>query len=434
MNYSRRSFVRNLSAALVAGGAMGAADGTPARTGAVRERALSLKVLQEKLSGRVMAGESSIIRTLAGITRLQGFVIDPEMNDLVVFGQVDPAWPALMLEDFGVALRNAFHRYNEQVGGVSYYSAPGCSIDPDSSAIERLASVSGQVANLIAQGQPETAKVRWLEACRAPQSVRLFGVPDSRFADICVVADYRMKSICDGSIDLEVDGFDSLAQRRASRVLADMRQDRRSSATGSSMNRFWFTPGEQRFKVDEGISMISESSVALATEQQLLTHRGDFADSGGFDAEATQWASDFTKHYLQIAVAEGSGIYHQLQQLFEHVAVAKLLAYEANRAMLPDVSVLLDRLNIPKANVPNELDGRGNLIPLRHVSETTRQVVTRTAALQLCGGVGIDIDVSDKTMTRGAPGLKTLHAHVVSARPTVGRLWWDLPANAAVEV
>ena len=241
-----------------------------------------------------------------------------------------------------------------------------------------------------------------------------------------------MKALCDGSLELDVEGFESLAKRRASRVFDEMQRGLGSKVPGSSMNRFWFTPGEQQFMVDEGISVIAGSSVALETEQQMLTAQGTMASTAGTDEEAEQWAEDFTERYRQIAETEGSGIYLQLHQLFDHVAIAKLLVRESNESGLPNIEVLLDGLRIPAAGVPSELEGRGNLIALRHTSETTRQILTRTASLQLCGGVGIQIDVTEERITRNAPGMHALRTVVVESRPGHNRLWWDVTDSRGI--
>ncbi len=433
MKISRRQLIRMASAATIAGGLLGPGCVAANRNRRVSSRALSLRVLQEKLEGGyAMAGERAAIRDLAGITRMRGFAVDHDRSDIVLFGSVDPDWPALKLEDFTVALRNAFYLYTETIGDTAFYSYPGCSIDPDAEFIARLESVNERVADLVASGREEMAKAVWLDACRSPQSVKIFGVPDSRFADICVVADYRMKALCDGSLELDVDGFESLARRRATRVYADMRHGRNSTVSGSSMNRFWFTPGAQRFKVDDGISVIDESSVALRTEREMLTAQGTIAGTGTVDADAEQWALDFTGLYGEIARAEGSGVYFQLQQLFDHVALAKLLVRESTRSGLPSISVLLQGLRIAKVGVPNELEGRGNLIPLRHVTETTHKILTRTASLQLCGGVGINVDITEENIAGNVPGMKSLRGNVVAARPEQNRLWWNLPDEPGV--
>ena len=150
MAISRRQFIREASTAMIAGSLFGSSGcfGGGAHGGSTR--ALSLRVLQEKLkSGRMMAGERSTIQNLVGITRLRGFAIDYESNDIVLFGSVDRSWPALRLEDLMVALRNAFHRYTEDIDGTTYYSYPGCSIDPDPVAMAQLENVSSQVVELV---------------------------------------------------------------------------------------------------------------------------------------------------------------------------------------------------------------------------------------------------------------------------------------------
>ncbi len=300
MSYTRRGFIRDATMAMLSGTTFlaGGSCSEPPATGA--RRALSLKVLQHKLANcTAMAGERSVIENLAGITRLQGYAVDTDTGDIVLFGNADPAWPALQLEDLVVALRNAFHYYAEYKENTVLYAYPGCSIDPDSAAVARLQAISGQVGGLVSSGDVAGAEELWIEACRSPQRVQIFGIPESRFANICINADYHMKALCDGEIELGLKNFDSLTRRRATRVLAELRSNTHSGEA-ASMNRFWFTPGRQRFQVDEGIALVVESSVALKTEQSVLMAQGNPVHKH-VDVEAETWARDFTRSFGDIA-------------------------------------------------------------------------------------------------------------------------------------
>ena len=309
MNYSRRRFIRETSLAMLGGSLCASQFAYSAKPTGGSTRALSLKVLQEKLS---IAGRTGYVpdavRNLGGITRLRGYVIDRKLNDIVLFGIADSEWPALQVDDFAVALRNAFHRYDRREGNTLYYSYPGCTIDPDPAVFAQLNGIGSRVGKLAAQGNIEEAKSIWNKVCRQAQAVGVFGVPDSRFAAVCVVADYRMKALCDGTLELGIDGFESLARRHAASALAKMRQGRTSFVNSNSIDRFWFTPGKLEFHLGQGISLIAELSVALKTEQEMLTSQGTISGTGKVNSDAAQWARDFTEQYCAIAAADSSDV------------------------------------------------------------------------------------------------------------------------------
>ena len=109
-----------------------------------------------------------------------------------VFGKVDTTSPDLYLEDFVIALRNAWWKYASLKGYTYYYSAPGCSIDPNPKTIQKLQQVGGKI--LSTSGEVESSLKQWHAICSQPQKVRVLGIPfDSRFAKVMVDADYYMK-------------------------------------------------------------------------------------------------------------------------------------------------------------------------------------------------------------------------------------------------
>ena len=98
----------------------------------VSDRAVSLRVLQQTLRQcRPRDDCSRALVGFAGLTRVTGYVVDRDNRDVIVVGEVEPGRPLLDLDDFVVALRNAWHRYVERKGHTIYYSAPSCSIDPE---------------------------------------------------------------------------------------------------------------------------------------------------------------------------------------------------------------------------------------------------------------------------------------------------------------
>ena len=68
------------------------------------------------------------------------------------------------------------------------------------------------------------------------------------------------------------------------------------------MNRFWFSPGENRYVDGDDTVLITECPVALKTEEELLDASGQrIQGTGQADPLAAAFAADFTARYTEIA-------------------------------------------------------------------------------------------------------------------------------------
>ncbi|MCP4367392.1 MAG: DUF1598 domain-containing protein [Deltaproteobacteria bacterium] len=106
-------------------------------------RAVSLKILQEKVKECMENGTcSDKVLHLSGITKVVGYTIDEKNHDLILIGKVDPNLPPLYLEDFIIALRNAWMKYAKIKDNVRVYEYPGCSIDLRDEVAQQLQQLS----------------------------------------------------------------------------------------------------------------------------------------------------------------------------------------------------------------------------------------------------------------------------------------------------
>ena len=157
---------------------------------------------------------------LAGLTRLDGFVLDPANRDVLLVGAVEKGKPALHAADFIVALRSAAFKY---VDSQRRYSYPGCSIDPDPQTMKKLLKLSGTLMS--GEDSDEMrAREAWDKTCQLPQEVRVVGLSHdsrARVAAVYVSADYDMKRIVD-STD-KVEGLSTPAEVELARVKADLK-------------------------------------------------------------------------------------------------------------------------------------------------------------------------------------------------------------------
>lgn len=159
------------------------------------------------------------LRFLGGMTKLQYVFVYPAERDLVIAGPAEPfdakdpfrplgkitGRPVLHLEDLVVALR-AF--------------GPGRRPDRLGCDIEVTKEIQERVGNKAKAVGPTAQIIGFRKACDqiaeagGPQPVKLFGLePDSRFAFVCVEADYRLKQLALGllpSPTAKVESYKSL--------------------------------------------------------------------------------------------------------------------------------------------------------------------------------------------------------------------------------
>jgi hypothetical protein len=354
-----------------------------AALGAEQYRAVSLKVLQERLRICVPAADcDDDVLTLCSLTQIDGYIIDEKNNDLILYGSVEPERPPLYTENLVVALRNKWNKYAKVVGNTIYYSDPACSIDPDSQTIQTLIALGEELSQ--AENEEAVAEVlkRWDTACVAPEAVSVFGVPfDSRFAGIMVQADYDMKRLASGIDSLPVEGFRSVSQVVLDEVREDLKNQRSPRLPGMMMNRFWFAPGENTYLADDSTVRLDRCDIVLLTEAEYFRQ-------GTLDPYAKQFAESFTRLYREVAAARP--IYFELESLFRFVALAAIM--ETNRVSTTiDLNYLLDEYPLPKTIVNPTLVGLPHQEHMEHRRDYDGGYEVFQSWLPMCGGVGIRI-------------------------------------------
>lgn len=391
-------------------------------------RAVSLKVLQERVRECMAKGECpKKILEFCGLKKINGFVIDEKNRDLILVGKVDTTSPPLYLEDFVIALRNAWWKYAPLRGNTYYYSAPGCSIDPNPETIQRLQRVGGRI--LSGSGEMETTLQKWNTTCGEPQRVRVLGIPfDSHFAKITVDADYYMKRLVNGSVSLGIGGFESLTDMTLNKAKEDVIQNRPISIPLSCLNRFWFFPGENTYVEDKGVVLIKRCQVKLLTEEEFLTKKGEVAGTGQANPLAQRFSENFTRKYSQIA--KKRQIYTELEGLFRVVALAKVMKYKgAPTDAGVNLDYLLDRCPIRRTHVNRTLPGLSHVKGFEHRRDFPGGYQIAKLRLPSCGGVAIDIRINKNDFMRDETGkLLQLKQSVLNARPSPDAHYWDFPA------
>jgi hypothetical protein len=277
-------------------------------------RKVSLNRLEQAIldHGNTMTDE---MRYLAGLLRVHYVFYYPETKDIVIAGPAE-GWvpdaagrivgigsgrPVVQLQDLVVALR-AFPT------GGSVTPQIGCSIDPTK---EGLASMQQFLrGNRPNPNQPEP----FVEALRNSlgfQLVSISGVsPRTRFAQVMVEADYRMKLIGIGLEKAPVKLISYVDRAKP----ADMNQN--------ALQRWFFVPNYQCVRqsedklamelVGDGVKLVGEDEVVMGSgERKTAAGRGSRASHG--------FVANFTEEYAKLA--ERSPVYAELRNLVD-LAVA----------------------------------------------------------------------------------------------------------------
>jgi tetratricopeptide (TPR) repeat protein len=243
-----------------------------------------------KTSGGRLDAMDAAARTLGGISRIYGYLIEPASGDVILIGGMVPGAPALRADDLVTGLRQVYRE------GI----VPMVSLDPDPTDVA------------------------------AGQKIRLVGVPaDSHFARVMVEADYEMKKIVFGASPIRAGTF------RSSAELSLDQMDKGGSIDGHS--RFWLTPvqpGPSDIQVSPGNQDgLFLGRVQLLTEALEMTSAG-LQGTGTTDPASEETARLFSANFQ--AIATQRPILRALEGLNDVVLLATVLRKAQVRGQVLD--------------------------------------------------------------------------------------------------
>ena len=402
---------------------------TPIVTGNGEIRAVSLNALQQKLKACLPnnACPPELLQ-FAGIKKMMGVIADEQNHDFVLFGQTDDNLPPLQLEDFVVALRNAWLKYASLKGDVYVYSNPGCSIDPNPEVMRQLERASD--FKISPSGDASQSISNWNQVCERPQAVRVLGIPfNTHFAQVMIKADYDMKRLVDGSDALDLPGLVSLMDMRIEEAKNESSQPLNAFTSGASLNRFWFYPGENVYEENEGIILIRKCPIKLLTEQMYSNGKNRTDGSGNVDPLANEFANGLTILYEK--VARTRSIYAELSGLFRLTALAKIM--KSRYAELGvDLSYLLDTYPVETTPIQKELPGRPSVREFQDSQEIRGGTRHIYRWFQSCGGVDIGIEADSAIFRKSAnERLLGFKQEVLGSRLAPDSAYWVLLEGSA---
>jgi hypothetical protein len=353
------------------------------------------------------------------LTRLDGFITDPVTRDVIVWGLSEHNQPELQFDDFVIALRASFGRYDQIRGNTRYRTPPLISIDPDPAVFKSLEQISvGDAAG----------KRRFNEVCATPQTVRVEGMPrNTRLAKVLVDADYRMKKVSQGTVTLPIaTPFQShheaqLAEWRAAATRGD-------NVARSWSTRYWFEAGrfnyqgsrETDMSLLDGDTVFFESAeVVLRDEDQRLAAQG-LAASSRINPLARAFSCAWTRRMEEIYRCEP--IWRDMHNMFRHVAVTRVMA---ERKALTRVDFgaefLLDRYAVTQVPMPAKLPGLGRVGGY----SVQNDVGILNYSTSVCGGIAIDFSQLPPPTT---PSVETraVASRIIARRPDRLAVSWSV--------
>jgi hypothetical protein len=366
-------------------------------------RMISLRGLEKKIAEHKAAGDQfpPELLYMAGLQRIEYVIVSPETNDLIIAGPGEgittnkqgqvvgsvSGMPPIHLEDFLVALRHV----NDARSGYGI----SVSIDPTEEGLQRVNRLMRQLDSR--NFGTETARA--LEEAGGPQQITLTGVPkESRFAQVLVSADYKMKRLAMG--------FEPAPEYLPS-ILAMAQSKNRMLRTSSP--RFWMETFYQP------VSVSSDKNVWKLNGQAIRTKTAE-EDSAGGDVQpsklAKSWADAMTENFEPLCNVQP--VFRELRNLFDVSVIAAIIAREK----------LLDRVNLDlPAIAGTEMVSTPNWnVPKSVPTQCSFARLAGALLITTSGGVTLD-SWAVAGITSLEPKLNGFADEVLVNRPD--RWWWN---------
>lgn len=286
---------------------------------------------------------------LGGLERISYVLVDPERKDIVLAGPADKGVidgqgnvvaaasgrPLMRLEDLVIAMASIDRARD---GGIR------CSIDPTPDGIAKLRNFLAAQGTM---GPDPNVVFRGMEQAVGMQVVSVGGVPsDSRFAQVLVAADYKLKRI---GMGLEPSGVREVPSY-VSMVPA--------GATTSALPRFWLEPKYEPLvrDPDELAWKFPGRSMKCLSESDAFDGKAVQRGNAPADALTAKWCERFSANYGELGAKHP--VFRDLDNCVDLAVVAALIhGRQLDARAGIDLSILKDpaKLGLAKYAVPSKV-------------------------------------------------------------------------------
>ncbi len=369
-------------------------------------RMISLKALNMQLQQAVEQNQPIPVEVqfMAGLQRIKYLIVDQEKKDIVIggpaeglvsdeFGNVvgsESGKPAVHLEDFLVALRSATEARTGQ--GISV------SMDPTPEGVRNLQALYANHN----QFSPEL--VDDIQIAMGEHIISLTGVPkDTRFSQVLVAADYRMKRLAMG-----------LAKSKARNMpsVIEMAAKARNKMTGAP--RMWMECNYQSMATDQSRKVweLRGQGVRALTENAFHNKDGQVVVSGKENKFAARWADRLTDRFDEITETET--IFGDLRNLMDLSVIAAVIEREglADKTGVDISTLLSDDVRLESRPVPTTLPTQCSFV----------NVAAKGYIVTASGGVQVD-SWSVAENSEVVSGTEKIGQIALASR--ADRWWWN---------
>jgi hypothetical protein len=367
-------------------------------------RMISLKALNQKVDQALQNNQPIPVEVqfMAGLQRIKYLIVDQANSDILIGGPAEglasdksgnvvgaqSGRPAIHLEDFLVALRSATQARTGQ--GISV------SLDPTPQGVQNLKKLYAAHQRF----SPEL--VDQIQEAMGEHIVSLTGIPkDTRFAQILVAADYRMKRLAMG-----------LAQSKAHNLpsVIEMAAKARNKMTGAP--RMWMECNYQSMAtdVDRSVWELRGQGVRALTENAFHNQDGVAVVAKKENKFATKWASRLTERFDEISQSET--VFGDLRNLMDLSVIAAVIERESMVTKTGvDISTLLsDYVRLESRPVPQTLPTQCSFA----------NVAAKGYIVTASGGVQVD----SWTVAQNSEVVAGLHEIEKLAFASASDKWW----------
>jgi len=382
---------------------------SPAAAGSFSYKGKHVAVSMRALAQR-SSGSSSARNSLCGISRIEGFVVDGDSQDIIIIGQRSSRYPQYHLDDLVVNIRTIWDKSE----------ALYCSLDPRPQDVRNVVQILSENGNA-ASPEERRRVIQEVKEVWGSQSVRIGGIPrESRHAHIMIDADFHMKKV---SLDLiKLAGISSFLERKASQGEEYIREGEDMPGSEITINRFWFhmKEGYPTFREAGGIVWLEESPVVLFTAKQNASQTGELYDAQEDDLQAVAFAENFSDRFEQAAAQVPS--YAGLENLYRLRALLQAMYNtRAGSNSGLDLDFYLNGYSYQMERfMPDSMPG---LVNHKETFVDVSDSLKKWSFPLMYGGVNMEMDITEEQFRTDAK-LNKVRKAVLSARPAAGSLTW----------